>query len=189
MNTKQPIDFFGIIGGLIVIGLVIIGILFLLSPQTVRAEQSIGVEGQAGPSLNGFKVSYQNHWDNKWFREGNWFVTGYWDVSVQQWKTDATEDNTIVGVGLVPMFRFQQWKTNPWYVDAGVGAQVFNHRTVGERGTGSLANFTEQFGVGKLFGHKDQYDVSIRYQHTSNAGFAEPNRGYDVIGLRLAVKF
>lgn len=171
------------------IRLLIVGLLSCFS-QTIRADQSIAIGYYTSDqSLQGLKLSYQKYWDKKWFTEGNWFVTGYWDTSVQVWNVDAPTNSSIVAVGFVPTFRLQQYKSNPWYFDAGLGAQLFSHREIGKRANGSLPNFTEQFGVGKMFGDSNKYDISIRYEHSSNAGLADPNRGYDVVGVRLAMKF
>ena len=50
-------------------------------------------------------------------------------------------------------------------------------------------NFSDNIGVGRSFGARDEHEVSLRWQHTSNAGIRKPNPGQDLILVRYAHAF
>ena len=54
---------------------------------------------------------------------------------------------------------------------------------------GSRLNFAARLGVGRSFGEQGRHEVSLNYQHFSNAGLKRPNPGEDFLQLRYAYKF
>ncbi len=65
-----------------------------------------------------------------------------------------------------------------------IGGSSFNGRDLG----GNF-HFTSAAAVGKTFGLRDAFSLSLRIQHTSNAGLSSINPGMDTVGLNFSFDF
>lgn len=75
------------------------------------------------------------------------------------------------------------------FVEAGVGVHLFSRTDYAKRGPFSTAlQFGEQFGAGMRFGDQMTQDLTLFYQHHSNADIKTPNYGADFIVLRYGFK-
>lgn len=76
---------------------------------------------------------------------------------------------------------------SPWFVDAGVGATLFNHvyRT-SDREFSTAFQFTEVLGMGFT---ADPHEFALRLQHISNADIRKPNPGENLVRLRYSYRF
>lgn len=63
---------------------------------------------------------------------------------------------------------------------ASIGAVLISSDHMGHRDLGSRLHFQDQLGLGARFGKKDQFELSVRYLHYSNAGLCPPNQGVDL---------
>ena len=85
----------------------------------------------------------------------------------------------------IPMF--QWWLTPRFYVEAGVGATVFNRTKIGEQNLGSAFQFGDHIGVGYQI--NDSVRVNLRASHFSNAGIKEPNDGVNSFQLGMTMRW
>jgi hypothetical protein len=117
-------------------------------------------------------------------------LTGYWEVSLGRWTSDAgpghAASSWVTQVGVTPVWRWQA-AASPWFVEAGVGANlvvpVYRAR---DRRFSTAFNFGDHLAVGRQFGATSEWEVAVRLQHFSNAGIEKPNPGADFLQLRLA---
>ena len=97
----------------------------------------------------------------------------------------------MVQVGLVPLVRWRPDEgRSPWFVEGGIGLSWLDGdlRTP-ERTFSTRLNFSDNLGIGRSFGARGEQELSLRWQHTSNAGIRKPNPGQDLLLVRYAHAF
>lgn len=109
------------------------------------------------------------------------------------WRAHAAGSGreSFFQLGLVPLlrYRFAQGRS-PWFVEGGIGLSVTDQRFVSrDREFGSTWNFSDNLAVGRNFGEQGRQELSLRLQHTSNAGLKKPNPGLNLVMLRYASAF
>lgn len=109
------------------------------------------------------------------------------------WRARALDGGreNFVQLGLVPMlrYRFAQGRS-PWFAEAGIGLSVTGKRFVTrDKEFSTRANFSDNLAVGRSFGERGRQELSLRLQHTSNAGLKKPNPGLNLVMLRYASAF
>jgi lipid A 3-O-deacylase len=119
--------------------------------------------------------------------------TGHWEASLSQWSYPVADVRSTVGLiqlGLIPVFR---WRPNagvsPWFVEAGVGATLTTVAYQTDRKRFSTRfNFGDHVAVGRSFGRGAgrgrAHELSLRWEHFSNAGIRQPNPGENFVQLR-----
>lgn len=109
------------------------------------------------------------------------------------WRADAVGGGRkdFYQLGLVPMLRYRFAEgRSPWFMEAGIGLSVTDRRFVTPKKVlGSTWNFSDSLAVGRSFGEQDRQEVSLRLQHTSNAGIKQPNPGLNMVVLRYSAAF
>jgi hypothetical protein len=120
-------------------------------------------------------------------------VTAATELFVSNWRARVAGGGreNFVQLGLVPMFRLRpSGGQSPWFVEGGIGLSVTDERFVTADKTFSTRwNFSDNLAVGRSFGQQGQHEVSLRWQHTSNAGIKKPNPGLDLVMVRYAARF
>ncbi|WP_157269686.1 acyloxyacyl hydrolase [Azohydromonas aeria] len=129
------------------------------------------------------------NWDWSWSRPlGSGLLTGYHDIALGRLRADVPEGReNFTQFGYTPVLRW--WGSGErrgFFAEAGIGANVFSprFRTV-DKQPGSNLTFGDHLGVG--WRSAGGMDVSLRYQHFSNAGLASPNPAIDFVQLRLSL--
>lgn len=97
----------------------------------------------------------------------------------------------FVQLGLVPLLRYRfDAGRSPWFVEGGIGISVTNHRYVTPDKTFSTNwNFSDNLALGRSLGQGGKRELSLRWQHISNAGIRKPNPGEDLVFVRYAMQF
>lgn len=97
----------------------------------------------------------------------------------------------FVQLNLVPMLRYRfDAGRSPWFAEIGIGLSVTDKTFVTPDKTFSTRfNFSDNLALGRNFGAKGEHEVSLRWQHTSNAGIKKPNPGLDLVLVRYATSF
>jgi hypothetical protein len=94
------------------------------------------------------------------------------------------------GAGLGPSLRWRGAAGQSWFVELGTGVSWFSrHYRNGSDAFGSRVNFSSHLGLGRNFGPQRAHELSLRIQHSSNAGIKEPNPGENFLLLRYAHVF
>jgi lipid A 3-O-deacylase len=156
------------------------------------AANGIAIEAGHGDATDMGQISLIRQWDHKWFTDGDWYLTGYWEVSAGNWKSSSAGGKRIWDVGFTPVFRLQTKASSGFrpYVDGAVGAHLISDTHVNDNlDMGSSFEFGSHVGLGLLFGDKSQFDLGYRYQHLSNADLKTPNPGIEFQQVRFAYLF
>ena len=87
-----------------------------------------------------------------------------------------------------------RWETDLWdnsFVALGLGGAIHNGHTkltrVDRKGLGSKVLLYFPIELGYRF--SEQHNISLFFDHVSNAWLASPNEGMDTLGIRLGYKF
>lgn len=159
-----------------------------------NAVDGIAFTGGHGPDANMAAVSLTWDWEKRWFTEGDWHLGGYWELTGTAWKGDGpSPEKELYAIGIAPVFRLQRSAPSGWlnpYAEAGIGAYQFSGRRVhGSLSMGTRFEFGSHVGLGVTFGDQQQYDLSYRFQHFSNAGITSENPGVNFNEIRFGYHF
>jgi lipid A 3-O-deacylase len=120
-------------------------------------------------------------------------ISGYWEASVSQWSYPAADVRRTAGLvqlGLIPVFRWRPGQgESPWFVEAGIGATLTTVAYQTDRKRFSTRfNFGDHLAVGRSLGPMRAHELSLRFEHFSNAGIKQPNPGESFVQLRYLYK-
>ena len=168
------------------------GMLFLSG--NALAVDGVSVEYGNGDAANMARAGMSWNWDKQWFAEGDWLVTGFWEVSLASWRGHSAAGNnqTVTDVGITPVFRLQQKNPGGFapYAEAAIGFHLITPTFIyATRVFGSAFQFGDHIGVGARFGDRRQFDLGYRFQHLSNGGIKKPNQGISFNQIRFAYHF
>ena len=129
-------------------------------------------------------------WQSWSWNLGSGVVRGQWDGYVSNWSSRTLEGDrrNILVLGVGPSLRWRgDGGRSPWFVEAGTGVSFSNRLfRSGETEFSTRYNFASHLGIGRNFG---AHEVSLRIQHSSNAGLKTPNPGENFVLLRYAHAF
>ena len=98
----------------------------------------------------------------------------------------SQESRPLVSLGLV----WQLPVTNgPLFLELSISPTLIGGSSFNGRDLGGNFHFTSSAAVGKTFGARDAFSLSLRIQHTSNASLSSTNPGMDMIGVNFAFDF
>lgn len=115
------------------------------------------------------------------------------ELFASHWRAPGLDGSRqgYVQLGLLPLLRFRLDEgRSPWFVEGGIGVSVTDGLfTTPGRTMSTRWNFSDSLALGRNFGGQDRHEVSLRWQHTSNAGLKKPNPGLDLLMLRYSARF
>jgi len=154
-----------------------------------------GIALEAGTTGSGRtdmgRVAVQWNWNRRWLQTEGWHLGGYWDLALGYWNSNAGpgQNDSIVDVGVTPVFRFQSNDLTGLYFEAGVGFHWLSKTQIGDRRFSTQFQFGDHLGLGYRFGARGAYELGYRVQHLSNANIKKPNDGIDFHQVRLQYRF
>ncbi len=142
-------------------------------------------------SANSATAGLTWHWDRQ-LALGSGVVSGYWAAAVSGWRYESyggVGRSTLGQVSFTPVFRYTpSGGQADWFIEGGVGATYMNRiYASNDKNFSTRFNFGDQIAIGAVFGAQRQYEVSLRFEHFSNAGIKHPNPGENFTQLRLAI--
>lgn len=151
------------------------------------------LEFGGGAKVQMLRFGLQSQWEKKWFASGGRHLSGYWDLSIAQWRGNAYRNvpgqhQNVANAGITPVFRYQADSGNGWYAEGGIGLNLLSKRWDNDDNRLSTAfQFGDHIGAGFVLANR--WDVGIKVQHFSNGGFKRPNSGVNFLVLKLARPF
>jgi lipid A 3-O-deacylase len=149
-----------------------------------------GGPGERAPRMVGLGLMWDWDW-RRISRESE--VTAHTELLLNRWDIDpAAGHRHLFQYAVLPTLRMRlNQGASPFFIEVGVGLSWLDHeyRTRLER-FGSRWNFYDVIGGGYTFGgpHGNN-EVALRWTHTSNAGFVDPNPGQTFIVMRYTRRF
>jgi len=133
--------------------------------------------------------------DWPWDWQGTWHnaqVSGITEAYLSEWSArEVGERRTFTQLGVLPMLRIRfRGGASPWFVEAGIGASVTSpvYRTATKQFSTAF-NFVDVLGIGRSLDVEHRHDLSLRFQHISNADIKKPNPGENFLQLRYGFVF
>jgi lipid A 3-O-deacylase len=154
---------------------------------------SASFEFGTGPKVRLARLAVQKNWDRQWFASNGRHLSGYWDVSAAYWRGTAYRNvpgqhQNLAVVGFTPVFRYQRDDRLGWYVEGGVGANLFSELYNNDDNRLSTAfQFGDHVGVGYVTANK--WDLGLKIQHYSNASIKRPNSGANFLVASARYQF
>lgn len=170
-------------------------LLFMFSGNAMAMNGLSIIAGAGEESTARYGISLKRDWEKKWFAEKDWYLSGYWEGGVGNWKGDegSTGNDSITTVSLTPVFRLQPQRPGENgilpYIDFAVGIYILSDTTIGDRNLSTSFQFGSQIGVGFRFGKKQEFEIGYLFEHLSNASIKKPNPGINFLLLRLGYRF
>jgi lipid A 3-O-deacylase len=167
----------------------------LSTPAAAEGLRPSGAFVQAGSGDKGVHAtaSVGAVWDWSWRAQA---VGGEFSVATELVGTVFQADRigggsrTYAQLGLVPVLRYRFAEgRSPWFVEAGIGLAVTDRNLETPRRTQPAWNFDDNMAVGRSFGARNEHELSLRVQHTSNAGLRKPNPGFELYFVRYTARF
>lgn len=165
----------------------------LAAPASDQLIDRASLEFGGGTKVQMVRVGLQKDWSRRWFESNGTHLSGYWDVSLAQWRGNAYlnvdgQHQNITNIGFTPVFRLQADDRKGWYGEAGVGVNLLSKRYDNDASQlSTLFQFGDHIGVGYVFGN--QWDVGMKIQHFSNGSIKKPNDGVNFLVLKVARAF
>jgi lipid A 3-O-deacylase len=92
---------------------------------------------------------------------------------------------SLTNVGITPVLR---WQKNGFFGEIGVGLNYMSDRyNNGGKTAGTKFQFGDLIGIGYQF--NEALDITLRLQHFSNAGIAQPNPAINFSSIQLSYAF
>lgn len=150
------------------------------------------VQGGKGDGVDAASVGLQWPWAWRTAALGGEF-SARTELFASLWRADGLDGDreSFVQFGLVPLLRYRFAEgRSPWFLEGGIGASVTDKRFVArDREFGSRWNFSDNLALGRSFGEQGRQEISLRLQHSSNAGLKKPNPGLNLVMLRYSSAF
>jgi hypothetical protein len=103
-------------------------------------------------------------------------------------RVDRGDD--LYGVHFAPAWHFAPELLAPYaFVELGIGATWLSGRHIRARDLGSRVHFVAHALLGLRPGRTSPWHAGLRIRHTSNAGLASANPGFDLIQLEIGYRF
>lgn len=158
------------------------------SPRTVYIQAGAGPD-EVTTTVIGVTIPVRNIWWNV----GSGTFRAHWDMYAGGWSSEEARNDRKVTkvVGIGPAFR---WRADQGhsagFFEIGSGLSMNNRYFLsGQERMSTKWNFASHIGLGMNFGEQREHELSVRWQHVSNAGFKKPNPGVDFFVLRYAHSF
>lgn len=100
----------------------------------------------------------------------------------------ATSSEAKPFVSLGPVWRLPL-RARRTFVEVGISPTLIFGSNFNGRDLGGNFHFTSSATIGTTLGESEASTLSLRIQHTSNAGLSSPNPGMDMIGVNFAFGF
>ena len=166
----------------------------LLFSGNVFAVDGISFEAGNGNATDTARVGAIFNFDRKWFTEGDWQVSGFWEAMAGRWHGHSSygTNQTVTDLGLTPVFRFQQKNPGAFapYLEGAIGFHLISPDFINaQRRFGSSFQFGDHVGAGVTLGEYHQFDLGYRFQHLSNGSIKKPNQGINLNEIHFIYHF
>ncbi len=170
------------------------------------AKISGGQDFHSNAHLNSYRASLTRTWYSKWFNEGNWYIGGYFDLSINRWNSRLSDgpqtsnkgQDSISALAFSPVFRVT--RNSPWlgtftpFAEAGIGLSYLSGSRLKAKNDdpvdlGIRLQFEDRIGFGFSFGKRQQFSVILQAFHYSNANFHKENDGFNLQEIAFGWKF
>lgn len=157
-----------------------------LSPAYANHGYSVDfIRGEG--SVNGIKLAYQYNIDQP--LDITWPLTLTMESSVNFWEygeQNEYDSNFVFALSPIVRMPIGTAFNKPIELELGIGVSLLDDTQFAGKDVSTHYQFEDRIGVSTIFGQNNEYRVSLRYLHYSNAGFKKPNPGLDFLSLSFS---
>lgn len=139
------------------------------------------------------RFGVQHDFNRSWFESNGRHLSGYWDLTVADWRANywhsiPGNSQNLVDIGITPVWRWENVSKKGLYVEGAVGAHLLSHTYDNDgRRLSTAFEFGDHIGVGYVF--DNGFDAALKIQHYSNGGIKHPNSGVNTVVAKLGYHF
>ncbi|VAW47310.1 probable signal peptide protein [hydrothermal vent metagenome] len=160
-----------------------------LSPNLNTNALTFSTDIGADRTTEQLRISIGADWNENVYDGHSWEVVGRLEGSLQKWWSILNNPKNHSGyiLGITPVFHYQlKNKRFTPFIEMGGGPYLLNNIVIENEYKSTQFQFGSIFGLG--IKHQ-QFEISYRYLHISNAGIEMPNPGTDFHSLHIAYSF
>jgi len=142
--------------------------------------------GDSADDINIYRVSLKKDLNKYFFKKRYKYLPTYYESSLSYWN--MKRNSHLYNLSFTPMFRYtfaKQYDYNP-FIEAGIGLSYLSKNRLGTENFGTLFQFEDVIGIGLKI---QDFTVSYRFIHYSNAGITEHNSGANVNFISISYRF
>ncbi len=110
----------------------------------------------------------------------------HYEAALSLWTNADPDNDNVYTTHFGPAWRFRPWPLGErGFLEAGTSIAYVSEQRVAGSDLGSLWHFTTHATLGYELGAERRWHLGLRVRHSSNAGFASPNPGLDIVMLEL----
>lgn len=170
-------------------------VLLAVLPGSALAQtlDGVSVEEGRGSQSSITKLTLQDDWgsDSSYLREHG--LRTYWEGDIAELHSrkchDVQGESQIVNtVGITPVLRWNNVVSQSVFGEIGIGANYMSEQfSANNRIMGTRFQFGDHVAVGFVF--NNGVELSLKFQHYSNAGIREPNPAINFGIVKLTYLF
>lgn len=174
-------------------------LVILFSVIHLKANANIGISVASGDGVQDitpYRAAISVDFGPLLCKSCDWGLVGIWESSGAFWHGSEGPDHGNDKLKLItsgPVFRWHKLRPTSYgilpYVEAGVGLSWLSQREIGGRKLSLHFQFEDNIGLGFRFGKNNEYDLTYRLFHYSNASLKRPNSGINIQMLNIGVWF
>ncbi len=140
------------------------------------------------------RIGWLWDWPWRWSRDGDWQLTGQWELNIGTLAEDdsgSAEITEVVEAGISAVVRLASYRENRGgpYLELGVGPHYLSDTRLDGVDVSTHLQFAPTGGFGVRFGEGARYELGYRLMHLSNAGIEDPNPGLNYHLLHFAYRY
>lgn len=113
----------------------------------------------------------------------------HYETALSLWTDAGPDDNNVYTTHFGPVWHFRPWLIGErGFLEAGTSVAYVSEQRVDDVDLGSRWHFTTHATLGYQLGTQRRWHLGLRVRHSSNAGFAAPNPGLDIVMLELGYR-
>jgi len=167
-----------------------VALAMILTGATCQAQNIIdgfGMTAGDGESIGVIRLGVHKDWEKRWFADSSWFLTGRWEAELGHWGDGGSADLSITPILQLKPSSADS-KSHP-FLEVGIGPHILAEDDMNDKKMGGNFHFGSHVGVGYRFGDQNNWELSYRLQHLSNAGIEDKNPGVEFHLIRLGYSF
>ena len=138
-------------------------------------------------SVNGVKLAYQYNIDQP--LDILWPLTLTMETSANFWEygeENKYDSNVVIALSPIVRLPIGTAFNKPIELELGIGVSLLDDTQFAGKDVSTHYQFEDRIGFSTTFGQSNEYRVSLRYLHYSNAGFKKPIPGLDFLSLSFS---
>jgi lipid A 3-O-deacylase len=154
---------------------------------------AVSLDVASGTRTQMIRFSANAETDLKFFQSNGTHLGMYWESSVGAWRANHWRNvdgasESLVDIGITPVFRFQNDSKKGLYAELGIGyhllSKLYNNDTYR---LSTAFQFGDHVGIGYVF--DNHWEFGAKIQHFSNGGIKHPNTGVNFLDLKASYHF